>query len=75
MPAGPAATWEVLAEVESVAACMPGAKITERIDERHYKGTLTVKVGPATLSFRGDMEIKELDAANRCLRMTAKGND
>ena len=75
MPAGPAATWEVLAEVESVAACMPGAKITERIDERHYKGTVTVKVGPATLSFRGDMEIKELDAANRCLRMTAKGTD
>ena len=75
MPAAPAATWEVLAEVESVAACMPGAKITERIDERHYKGTVTVKVGPATLSFRGDMEIKELDAANRCLRMTAKGTD
>jgi len=54
---------------------MPGAKITERIDERHFKGTVTVKVGPATLSFRGDVEMKELDAANRCLRMAAKGTD
>jgi uncharacterized protein len=75
MPAGPAATWEVLADVESVAGCMPGAKVTERIDERHYKGIVTVKVGPATLSFRGDMEVKELDAANRSLRMAAKGTD
>jgi carbon monoxide dehydrogenase subunit G len=75
MPAGPAATWEVLADVESVAACMPGAKITERIDERHYKGTVTVKLGPATLSFRGDVEVKQLDAANRSLSMAAKGTD
>jgi uncharacterized protein len=75
MPAGPAAAWEVLADVESVAACMPGAKITERIDERHYKGTVTVKVGPATLSFRGDVEVKQLDAANRSLSMAAKGTD
>jgi len=75
IPAGPAASWAVLADVESVAACMPGAKITERIDERHFKGTVTVKVGPATLSFRGDVEMKELDAANRCLRMAAKGTD
>jgi len=75
MPAGPAATWEILADMESVAACMPGAKITERIDERHYKGTVTVKVGPAMLSFRGDMEVKELDAAIRSLRLAAKGTD
>lgn len=75
MPAGPAASWDVLADVESVAACMPGAKITERVDERHFKGTVTVKVGPATLSFRGDVEVKELDAARRSLRMAAKGTD
>jgi uncharacterized protein len=75
MPAGPAATWDMLADIESVAACMPGASITERIDERHYRGTVTVKVGPATLSFRGDVQVTQLDAANHSLRMAAKGTD
>jgi carbon monoxide dehydrogenase subunit G len=75
MPADPAATWELLADVESVAACMPGAKVTERIDDRHFKGTVTVKLGPAALSFRGDMEVRELDAENRTLLLGAKGTD
>jgi uncharacterized protein len=65
----------MLADIEAVASCMPGAKITERIDDRHFKGTVTVKVGPATLSFRGDVEVKELDAANRSLQLIAKGTD
>ena len=65
----------MLVDVEAVASCMPGAKITERLDDRHYKGTVTVKVGPATLAFRGDIEVKEQDAANRTLRLVAKGTD
>ena len=32
MPAGPDVAWGVLQDIEAVAACMPGAKITERID-------------------------------------------
>ena len=75
MPASPEVTWAILADVEAVASCMPGAKITERLDDRHYKGTVTVKVGPATLAFRGDIEVQEQDAANRRLRLVAKGTD
>ena len=73
--ADPDATWTTLADVEAVASCMPGAKITERLDDRHYKGTVTIKVGPATLAFRGDIEVKEKDAGNRLLRLVAKGTD
>jgi len=61
--------------VEAVAACMPGAKITERVDDTHYKGTVTSRVGPATLSFSGTIEILEVDAANMQLRMVGKGTD
>src|SRR5215831_8887228 len=75
MPAGVDATWAALADVETVASCMPGAKITERIDDAHYKGTVTVKVGPAMLAFRGEIEVKEKDAAARSLRLVAKGTD
>ena len=32
MPAGPDATWAVLSVIETVAGCMPGAKLTLKID-------------------------------------------
>jgi carbon monoxide dehydrogenase subunit G len=54
---------------------MPGAKITERLDAGRYKGTVTVKVGPATMSFRGEVEMKDIDPAARTLRLLAKGTD
>jgi uncharacterized protein len=75
MPASADAAWALLQDVASVAACMPGAKITERVDESHYKGTVALKVGPASLSFRGEIEVKSVDASARSLRLFAKGTD
>jgi carbon monoxide dehydrogenase subunit G len=73
--ASPQATWELLNDLEATTTCMPGAKITERIDATHYKGAVTVKVGPATLSFRGDIEVLDVDPAARSLRLLGKGTD
>ena len=75
LPAAADLSWQFLQDIAAVAACMPGAKITERLDDTHYKGTVTVKVGPATMSFRGDIEVRELDAASRTLRLIGKGSD
>jgi carbon monoxide dehydrogenase subunit G len=75
LPASADAAWAALRDIAAVAACMPGAKITERVDETHYKGTVAVKVGPASLSFRGDIEVRSMDAATRTLRLFAKGTD
>ena len=71
----PQATWSVLGDIEAVASCMPGARITERVDDTHYKGTVAVKVGPASLSFRGEIEVAARDDAARSLRLVAKGTD
>ncbi|HYB50179.1 MAG TPA: SRPBCC family protein [Burkholderiaceae bacterium] len=75
MAASAEAVWRVLQNVEAVAGCMPGAKIAERIDERHFKGTVSVRVGPATMTFRGDVEVRDVDAAARSLRLVGKGTD
>jgi uncharacterized protein len=75
MPVAADVTWEFLQNVEAVAGCMPGAKITERLAENRYKGTVTVKVGPATMSFRGEVEMKDVDPAARTLRLLGKGTD
>ncbi|HEY6924400.1 MAG TPA: SRPBCC family protein [Steroidobacteraceae bacterium] len=75
MPGAADVAWSFLQDIQGVAACMPGAKITERIDETHYKGTVAVKLGPASMSFRGSIEVVELDAARRTLHLLGKGAD
>lgn len=75
MPCSAAVAWEFLQNLEAVAGCMPGAKITERLDGGSYKGTVTVKAGPATMSFRGEVAVKDIDPATRTLRLLGKGTD
>jgi carbon monoxide dehydrogenase subunit G len=75
LPAPAEAAWALLQDVEAVAGCMPGARITERVDATHYKGTVTVRLGPASMAFRGEVEVKEVDAATRALRLAGRGMD
>jgi carbon monoxide dehydrogenase subunit G len=73
---GPAeVAWEFLQNVEAVAGCMPGAAITERLADGGFKGTVTVRVGPATMSFRGELAVRDVDPAKRSLRLLGKGTD
>ena len=75
MPASAERAWELLQNIERFAACMPGARITERVDERHYKGAVAVRFGPASLSFRGEVELTAIEPASRTLRLLGKGTD
>ena len=67
--------WAVLRDIRAVAACMPGAQITEELDATHFNGTVKSKVGPAVMSFGGDIELQGLDAQARSLQMLGKGAD
>src|ERR1700761_3333611 len=71
----PERAWAVLTDIRAVAGCMPGAAITEQVDDTHYKGTVRSKVGPATMSFAGDIEVLGLDTAARTLELLGKGAD
>lgn len=75
LPGSAAKAWKLLQHIESVAACMPGAKITEKLDEQHYKGTVSVKFGPATMAFRGEIEVREINQAQTSLQLIGKGTD
>jgi hypothetical protein len=75
MPASPDAVWKFVQNIEAVAGCMPGGKITERLSDSNYKGAVTVRVGPATLSFKGDIQVLDVDAAAKSLRIVGKGSD
>ena len=69
------AAWQVLSDVQALATCMPGASITEKIDDTHFKGQVKVKVGPASANFGGDIELKGVDAAAYQIQMLGKGAD
>jgi carbon monoxide dehydrogenase subunit G len=75
IPASPEQCWQILSEVVDLATCMPGASITEKLDDTHYKGSVKVKVGPANAAFAGDIEIQGIDAALKEIRMLGKGAD
>lgn len=70
-----ARAWAVLADIRAVAGCMPGAQITEQVDATHYKGLVRSKVGPAVMSFTGDIEVLALEPGERRIELLGKGAD
>jgi carbon monoxide dehydrogenase subunit G len=67
--------WSALVDVERVAPCLPGAEITGQAPDGGYEGTFTVKMGPATASYRGSLKMESLDEEARVATMSAKGTD
>jgi carbon monoxide dehydrogenase subunit G len=65
--------WDYLLDVERVVPCMPGAQLTETIDEKNWKGKVTVKLGPVSLSFAGKVTMDELDETGRRAVLKASG--
>ena len=67
--------WALLGDVRATAACMPGAQITDQLDDHRYKGLVRTRIGPASMNFNGEVQVLEMDAATRTLRMLGKGGD
>jgi carbon monoxide dehydrogenase subunit G len=67
--------WETLVDIERVAPCLPGAEITEAGDDGTYRGTFSVRLGPTTAAYRGELNMEELDEAARRVVMHASGQD
>lgn len=54
---------------------MPGAQITEQVDEKTYKGTIKVKVGPSVTDYKGEVQILRQDDVAREIEILGKGQD
>jgi len=70
-----AAVWEFLTDPVKVASCLPGAAITGKEDDVTWGGTMTVKVGPVTASYRGKLRFERLDAASGEAEIAASGQE
>ena len=65
--------WTYMLDVEKVVPCMPGAELTETIDKSHWKGKVTVKLGPVSLSFAGKVEMQERDEVGHKVVLKGSG--
>ncbi len=70
-----AAVWDFLTDPYRVGRCLPGAAITDKVDDQTYTGTITIKVGPVTASYRGKMKFERLDPVAMEADIAASGQE
>ncbi|MGV9357514.1 SRPBCC family protein [Streptomyces misionensis] len=66
--------WPVLLDIERVAPCLPGA-VVEEYDGKTVTGSVKVKVGPVTVTYRGTAVFEEQDAAAHRMVLVANGRE
>ena len=73
--APPEEVYPLLLDIERVAPCLPGAEVTERVDERTYRVGINIALGPMKLTYRGEVAVVEADEAARRAVMEAKATE
>ena len=67
--------YAALLDVERVAPCMPGAEVVEKTGDDAYKVAIKVKVGPMSMTYKGDVQIVERDDAAKTATLRAKAKE
>ncbi len=65
--------WAFFQNIPQVAACLPGAELTEDLGDDRYQGQVAVRMGPVRLNFGGTAQITERDEAAKRLVVHATG--
>ena len=74
VPVSADAAWKVLTDVERVAPCIPGAQLLS-VDGDDFTGAVKVKVGPITVSYKGEAAFQEKDEAAQRVVIKANGKE
>jgi carbon monoxide dehydrogenase subunit G len=67
--------WALLTDPPRIVGCLPGAAITNRVDDRTYEGTMAVRVGPVSATYKGKVRFERLDAAAGQTELVAQGQE
>ncbi|MFP6627126.1 MAG: SRPBCC family protein [Deltaproteobacteria bacterium] len=67
--------WSFIMDPRRVAPCMPGAQLDEVVDERTFLGSIKIKVGAITASYKGRVEMTSIDEATHSVEMAAEGRE
>jgi carbon monoxide dehydrogenase subunit G len=64
LPADRQTVWEKLNDTEVLKACIPGCQTLEQTGENALSAVVKVKVGPVSATFKGNVELSDLDPPN-----------
>jgi uncharacterized protein len=71
----PPRVWDLLLDVTKVAQCMPGAELTEVVDDRTWKGRVRLRLGPVSMNYSGTVIMTERDDAAYSVVLRAEGRE
>jgi len=66
--------WDLLSDPRAVVDCVPGAALGDQHEDGSFDATMTVKFGPAKVTFHGRVAL-ELDTVAMAGYVTARGKD
>ncbi len=69
------AVWRFVLDPHQVATCMPGAELEEAVDDRTYLGSIKVKLGAITTSYKGRVQLTQVDEQGYIVQMVAEGRE
>jgi carbon monoxide dehydrogenase subunit G len=67
--------WAFISDPRKVANCLPGAQITETVDDRTFKGVIKIQVGPSVTDYKGQVHIERIDKEQHEIEFVGKGQD
>ena len=71
----PDKVWRFFDDIPGVAACLPGAELTDDLGDDKYRGKVSIRMGPVRMQFAGTAEIRERDDAAKRIVVDAAGAD
>ena len=75
VPVPPERAWALLMDVPRVIPCMPGATLTETVDDANWKAAVKVKLGPISLAFDTNVKREEADESAQRARLSARARE
>jgi hypothetical protein len=67
--------WSHLLDVERIAPCLPGAELTEVVDDRTWRGRMKMKFGPVAMAFAGTVTMVDRDDDDHRVVLRANGTE
>ena len=71
----PDMVWKMMIDPSFMVKSVPGAELTELLDDRNFNGKISLKIGPVTAKFNGEAEFTKLVEEDYELTLEGKGLD
>ncbi|HKV35670.1 MAG TPA: SRPBCC family protein [Pyrinomonadaceae bacterium] len=67
--------WQYLIDPKRMVHCLPGAELLEQQDDQTFLGAIKVKVGPLSMSYKGQAKFTEINEETHQVRMVGNARE